>query len=147
MRRILLSAPLFLLASVAPAPAQTAADSAAIRAAALDYIEGWYTGDAERMAGALHPELVKRIIATDDEGDRQWIDQMGATQLIEGTRAGYGTQTPEAERRSDVTILDIFRETASVRVDAHDWIDYMHLAKTDGRWRIVNVLWELRTEG
>ena len=44
----------------APASAfpQTPADSAAIRATALDYIEGWYTGDPVRMERALHPELV-----------------------------------------------------------------------------------------
>jgi Putative lumazine-binding len=23
-----------------------------------------------------------------------------------------------------------------------DWVDYMQLAKVDGRWVIVNVLWE-----
>lgn len=42
-----------------------AIDSAAIRATALDYIDGWYTGDAARMERALHPELVKRIVMTD----------------------------------------------------------------------------------
>ena len=45
------------LSAVPPAHAQTPADSAAIRAAALDYIEGWYAGDADRVARALHPQL------------------------------------------------------------------------------------------
>src|SRR5687767_13133238 len=51
-----------LLAFLAPvaAQAQTAADSTAIRATALDYVEGWYEGNPERMTRALHPELVKR---------------------------------------------------------------------------------------
>src|SRR5688572_3399053 len=31
------------------------ADQAAIRSIALDYIEGWYAGDAARMESALHP--------------------------------------------------------------------------------------------
>ena len=50
----------------APAAAQsrrvTPADSAGITRTALDYIEGWYTGDATRMERALHPELAKRIM-------------------------------------------------------------------------------------
>jgi hypothetical protein len=25
-----------------------------------------------------------------------------------------------------------------------DWIDYMHLVRWNGAWKIVNVLWELR---
>jgi hypothetical protein len=31
-----------------------------------------------------------------------------------------------------------------VRVDAGEWIDYMHLARWSGEWKIINVLWELR---
>ncbi|HSM16394.1 MAG TPA: hypothetical protein VK845_05265, partial [Gemmatimonadales bacterium] len=31
-----------------PARAQTAADTAAIRAAVLDYVDGWWAGDVER---------------------------------------------------------------------------------------------------
>jgi len=61
-----------LVLAPGPAGAQTAADSstdsAAIRQAALDYIEGWYGGDAGRMERALHPELVKRIIRADSTG-------------------------------------------------------------------------------
>ena len=36
------------LALPAVARAQSAADSSAIRATALDYVEGWYEGNAER---------------------------------------------------------------------------------------------------
>ena len=73
------------------------------------------------------------------------LQSMGAQQLIEGTRRGFGRDTPEAERRRDVTILDIFGNVASVRADMSGWIDYMHMARWNGEWRIVNVLWELRT--
>jgi hypothetical protein len=43
-----------------------------------------------------------------------------------------------------VVILDIFGNVASVRATMSGWIDYMHLARVDGRWQIVNVLWELK---
>jgi hypothetical protein len=134
---------LFLSVLGLPARAQTAADSTAIAAAARDYIEGWYTGDAARMERSLHPELAKRIVHTNPEG-RSRLDQMSALSLVHGTRSGFGTRTPEAERRGDVRILDVFQATASVRVDARDWVDYLHLARFNGEWKIVNVLWELR---
>ncbi len=130
---------------MAPAPARaqaSAADSAAIRATALDYVEGWYAGDAERMARALHPDLAKRIVQQDSTGASR-LDNMGADDLIEGTRGGFGRRTPEAERRRDVTILDVFGSVASVRADMSGWIDYMHLARWNGEWRIINVLWAL----
>ncbi len=131
-------------ATARPAPAQTAADSAAIRQAALDYIEGWYTADGDRMARALHPELAKRIQNVDQQG-RYWVRDMTASELIRGARAGGGSQTPAAQRRSDVRILDVFQNAASARVDATGWIDYLHLVRqADGRWLIVNVLWETR---
>ncbi len=135
---------LALLLAAAPAVAQTAADSAAIRATALDYIDGWWSGDAQRMAAALHPELVKRIRGADATGGREWIDQQGASRLVRGTARGGGRETPAADRRSEVRILDIFQNTASVRVDAGAWVDYMHMVKWAGRWVILNVLWENR---
>ena len=119
----------------------TAADSAAIRATALDYIEGWYAGDGDRMARALHPELAKRNVTSDAQG-RSRLVQMSAMSLVNGTRAGGGTRIPEAERKRDVRILDAYRGAASVRVTAATWVDYMQMAKFNGRWVIVNVLWE-----
>lgn len=133
---------LFAAPLAAQAPAPSAADSAAIRQAALDYIEGYYTGDAARMTRALHPDLVKRIVRVQEGQPR--IAEMTAQELIDGTAAGWGTRTPAADRRTDVEILDVFRNTASVRVDAHAWIDYMQIARFDGEWKIVNVLWEMR---
>lgn len=131
------------LALPAAGRAQTAADSAAIRATALDYVLGWYTGDADRMAGALHPDLAKRDVRRDTTG-ASVLNHMTAAMLVEGTRRGFGTDTPEAERRADVTVLDVFGPTASVRADMRDWVDYLHLARWNGEWKIVNVLWQLR---
>jgi hypothetical protein len=122
----------------------SAADSAGIREAALNYIEGWYAGDAQRMEKALHPELAKRIVRTDPANGRSSFSSMSALTLINGTRAGGGTRTPAANRLKDVRILDIFEGAASARVDASDWVDYLQLARWNGRWVIVNVLWELR---
>jgi len=123
--------------------AQSAADSAAIRQTALDYIEGWYEGNAERMERAVHPDLAKRIINTDQRG-RNVLGHQSAMTLVQNTRRGGGKETPAAQQRKDVRILDVFGNTASVRVDASGWIDYMHIAKWNGRWVIVNVLWENR---
>lgn len=141
MRRLLL----FLLA-IATAPhllgAQSAADSAAIRATALDYIEGWYTADAARMERALHPELAKRIVQTDAQGNSR-LGQQSAMTLVTNTRRGGGTTIPADKRKSEVRILDVYGNAASVRIQAATWVDYMHMAKSNGRWVIVNVLWEL----
>lgn len=130
----------------APAPTPSAnpqADRAAITQTALDYIEGWYEGNAERMERALHPELAKRIVRTNPQGQSR-LDQMGAMTLVQFTRRGGGNRTAKENQQKDVTILDVYENAASVKVVAYEWIDYLHVAKSNGRWLIVNVLWELK---
>jgi hypothetical protein len=133
---------LALLGLATPTVAQTAADSAAIRATALDYIEGWYAGDAARMERALHPNLAKRIVRR--SGTTVSLGDMTAEQLINATRSGYGTRTPVAEQQKDLTILDIFRNAAVVKIVARDWVDYLQIARWEEDWKIVNVLWEMK---
>lgn len=137
-----------VLSAAISVPAETfcgeTEDQAAIRQAALDYIEGWYEGDAERMEGALHPEVAKRAVFTDGETGRSRLDRMGAMTLVQYTRAGYGKSTPPEKQQKDVTILDIYENVAMVKVVATDWIDYLQVAKFNGRWVIINVLWEMK---
>ncbi len=141
VRALTVSATLFILAARA-VPAQTAADTAGIRAAAMDYIEGWYAGDADRMARALHPELAKRIVITDTAGHSR-IGQMSAMTLVGNTRAGGGKGIAPERRRKEFRVLDIYRGAAVAKVVASDWVDYLELGKWNGQWTIVNVLWEL----
>ena len=91
--KILLTLLLFTAVVSSSASAQAAADSAGIRTAALDYIEGWYTGDGARMERALHPELAKRIVRSDSLG-RYRLDQQSAMTLVTNTRSGGGKDTP-----------------------------------------------------
>src|SRR5262245_51224556 len=135
-----------LFLAIAPLMAQPATDpeAAAIRATALDYIEGWYEGDAARMEKALHPELAKRIVNTDAASGKSRLDSMSAMTLVQYTRAGGGRKTPKEAQMKDVTILDRFQNAAVVKVVATNWIDYLQVAKSNGEWKIVNVLWELK---
>ena len=122
--------------------AQTAADTVAIRATAMDYIEGWYAGDGARMERALHPELAKRVVTIDPRMGHSQLESIGAMTLILRTRAGGGSRTPVERQQKDFRVLDIFNNAAVARIIASDWVDYLELAKWNGRWVIVNVLWE-----
>jgi hypothetical protein len=137
---------LLILVIAIEAYSQESADRTAIRNAALDYIEGWYAGDAARMERAVHPELAKRMVRTNPSGGGSILDQQSAMTLVQGTRTGYGKQTPENRRLKEVTILDVYENAASVKIVASDWVDYLHLARWNGSWRIVNVLWELKPQ-
>lgn len=147
MRKLLLLCAVILTTCAAQTHAQTSvsdADKTALRQTALDYIEGWYEGNAERMERALHPELAKRIVQTNRQYNRSQLDQMSALSLVQGTRRGGGKDTPKERQQKEVTILDAFGNAASVKIVASDWVDYLHMARWNGRWVIVNVLWELK---
>src|ERR1044072_2442528 len=98
MRKAALLLLAILVACTAEVRAQTTApseaDKAAIKQTALDYIEGWYECDAERMERALHPEPAKRIVRTNPQGQSR-LDQMGARSLVMATRRGGGKQIPK----------------------------------------------------
>ena len=145
MLKFLLALLLLTLLSV-PASADSKVspeDEAGIRATALDYVEGYYEGNPDRMERALHPHLAKRIARTDANG-RTRVDQMSALELVQIIRTGSGKNIPKDKQIKNVTILDVFGNTASVRAEMLEWIDYMHMAKVNGQWKIINVLWEMK---
>jgi hypothetical protein len=120
------------------------ADLAAIKQTALDYCESWYEGNPEKMERALHPDLAKRIVRTDAKSGRSRLEQMSAMGLVQGVRSGFGKNTPKEKQLKDIFVLDVFGNTASVKAVMSDWIDYMHIGKANGRWVIINVLWEMK---
>lgn len=123
------------LAFAAPAD-----EEAAIRQAALNYVEGWYAGDAARVATALHPKLAKRSVWVKD-GNATLVE-LSAQSLLEATAKGGGSKTPQELQQKDVALLDVFGNAASVRVTMRGWVEYLHMAKMDGRWVIVNMVLE-----
>jgi hypothetical protein len=119
------------------------ADRNAITRAALDYAESWYEGSVEKIDRALHPELAKRIVRKGPDGKAQ-LDHMGAMTLRNAVAAGLGRNTPADKQLKVVKLLDVYGNTAHVRLEMSDWIDYMHLARWNGQWKIINVLWEMK---
>ena len=143
-RRTIVFLGLLLLPKVA-AYSQSS-DTAAIRQTALNYVEGYYNADWQRVSKAISPELVKRIIIKDTLGNFA-ISNMGASQLIYSAKHNKNTNilNPGQPFKGDVIIYDIYGKTATAKVvtNKFKFVDYLHLGKIDGEWKIVNVLWEL----
>ncbi len=143
MKTISLS-PLILAVAVAPMVAQNGVgndpETEAVVAAALDYMEGALTADADRMARGVHPELTKVVIRTYPQTGRQCLGYNTSTLLVEWTR-GATEQMANVDKRVDVTVFDIGDNLATARAIGQNWYDFLQLAKIDGQWRIVNVLW------
>jgi hypothetical protein len=118
---------------------QTKEDTTAIIGTALDYFEGWYTADTIRMDRALHADLIKRRVIVDDSG-RYTINQLTKPIMMEKTRTHK--IVPLNEQDIKVAVLDIYKNAASVRAESNGFVDYIHMSRINGRWVIMNVLWE-----
>lgn len=122
-------------------------DEAQIKEAVLNYVEGFYTADAVRMDKALHPELAKRAIMFNPDG-KAFINPMSKSLLVHVTKMQKTRRAPEMNPdqkfKAEIKIFDIDQNCASVKVvtNKFNFFDYIHLAKYNGEWKILNVLWE-----
>jgi hypothetical protein len=112
-------------------------DTEAIKRRALDYIEGWYEGNADRMNQALSPHLAKRRIVSEAE-----IWEVSKVWMVEATGNGKGRLDAPEKGRKEITVLDRTETMASVKIVSEKFVDYLHLAKIDKAWVIVNALWD-----
>ena len=124
---------------IAATPA-TAAERDAIDATVADYYLGWYDGDPERMARALHPDLAKRGWLVEETGGHALSGDTFES-MVEFTRAGRGRRSDPAERRYEIRAIEVHDDIASACVYAVPYVDFLHLVRTDDGWRILNALW------
>jgi hypothetical protein len=115
------------------------ADELGITAALMDYFDGWFEGDPARMEAVLHPELAKRG-ARPDESEQQVVS-MTAEQMVGWTRDGDGVRERPASLEIRVEVLDIHQQIATAVVRSTVYVEYAHLVRTRGRWRVLNTVY------
>lgn len=118
-------------------------DEEAVRAAILDYVEGVYEVAPERIERSVHPSL--RKIGYWQRGadgpfqeapmDYEELHELAATWNKEG-------RVDAEMARKEIAVFDILDKTATAKLEAEWGIDYFHLAKLDGKWMIMNVIWQ-----
>ncbi len=119
-------------------PTDTFSDADRVRAVALDYIQGWYAGDAERMERSLHDDLVKRTPLSGDEAAETDLRAVSKDRMVELTSSGGGRGV--ADPAIEVFVDDVSDEIACARTVCVDFVDYMQLVKTPDGWKIANIL-------
>lgn len=108
--------------------------------AALDYIDGYVTSDAKRHALAYHPECVKRRYRTNEKYDIAELVVLTPQMMTD-----YASVTQIPERDREVIIDAISEDIASVRIYSNRWVDFLHIVKARGEWKLFHVTWHDRT--
>lgn len=132
-----------MLLVVASIQGQTKQDSLDIKQVALDYIESQHNVNPDQFARSAHPRMVKRTFWTDKKTGKEYLRETytDVMVLLAESYNADGEGFPENPKKK-ITILDIYKKTASVKLEADEWIDYMHIVKLNGKWQLVNVLWQ-----
>jgi hypothetical protein len=129
---------LLLLASQIHAQSE---DEKAIGTVAMDYLVGWYSADTAKMARALSPELAKRGFIL-NRTNQLIIAEATYAQMLEWTGKKPNELKKDPPPEFEVYVLEIGENIAMVKTVAPDFIDYLHLGKIDGKWKIYNAIWE-----
>jgi hypothetical protein len=143
MTRMLIGVALMALVIPGSLLAQEDGDEQAVTAAVMDYVDAIYNVQPELIDRSVALDLVKRgYWRQDTDSDyREFpmnFDQLRS--LSEQWNADGHLDASTAVK--EVVVFDILDKTASAKLVA-DWgIDYMQLAKVDGRWMIKNILWQ-----
>ena len=120
-------------------------DIDAIHGTCLDYIEGWYTADPDRMARCLHPDFDKRGMVRrflDTRAEFFALQPLTTSAMIRFTELGLGKSDPD-NRPIEITILDATHHLASVKVVGNGFVDHLHLMKFPDGWKLVQSSWSL----
>ncbi|TDE47142.1 hypothetical protein E0I26_03395 [Flavobacterium rhamnosiphilum] len=133
----------FLVVGTLKVQGQTAQDTLDIKKVALAYIESQHNPNPKQMEDALHPRIVKRSVFKSKKAKKDYISEFSAENLVilAETYNANGDKFPKNPKK-EIKLLDVSLLTASVKLIADEWFDYMHIVKTNGEWKIINVLWQ-----
>jgi hypothetical protein len=133
----------FLVVGTLKVQGQTAQDTLDIKRVALAYIESQHNPNPKQMEDALHPRIVKRSVFKSKKAKKDYVSEFSAENLVilAETYNANGDKFPKNPKK-EIKLLDVSLLTASVKLIADEWFDYMHIVKTNGEWKIINVLWQ-----
>ncbi len=142
-KRELLVGLLVVATIVSVSTASDDGDKAAVRQAVLNYANSAYEVRPDLVERSVHPKLQKIGYVLRDgtkEYRELWMNFYELKELV----AGWNKEGrfDAATARRDVKVLDLLDKTAVARLDAEWGIDFFQLAKIEGEWKIMNVIWQ-----
>lgn len=120
----------------------------AVESAILDYVNALYEVDSTKMMRSVSLSL-RKIGYWKNPDTGEYHDNLNMTyeQLVSlSARWNKDGTSANEESVKEIDIYDINDRTATAKLTAVWGIDYMHLAKIDDKWLIMNVIWQSHPE-
>lgn len=117
-------------------------DRELVHEAIEDYVLALYDVEPERIAKSVDPSL-RKIGYYDYNGESYNHAPMTYQQLYDLSASwnAKGNQVTKESPR-DIEIYEVHDRTASAKLTAKWGIDFMHLSKVNGKWKIMNIIWQ-----
>ena len=116
-------------------------DREAVKQAVLDYVEALYEADSSRIERSVHRDLFKLGFERDKDGTYKPY-RMTYQELYDlAGRWNKSGRIPK-DSKKEIVVFDVADQTASAKLTARWGIDYLHLAKFDGKWMITDILYQ-----
>ena len=123
------------------------ADREAVNAAVLDYVEAIYQVEPERIEKSVDPTL-RKVGYWYNDGQTEYTEmEMNYQQLYDLASSWNQSGRVPHDSQKDIEIYDVLDKTATAKLTASWGIDYMQLAKKDGAWKIMNIVWQRHPPG
>ncbi|MEJ6792628.1 MAG: nuclear transport factor 2 family protein [Lacinutrix sp.] len=119
-----------------------------IKEKALGYLISLQQLKPELMNEVMNDSLNKVTIGWDRSTKKEYSKRTTKAQMIEFSNSWNKSNTKfPTPPDNKVTILDIYNRIANVKLVSDNWVEYLHLMKLDGKWQIVNLIWQHKDVG
>lgn len=119
-------------------------DPEQIKQVALGYLTALKNLDPELMEQVLHKDLAKHSVLPFPGPDgKQVLRATSFKRMIEHANHWNrsGSRFPPVSSNK-VAVLDHYNNMATVKMVSDNWVEYLHLVKLNGQWKIKNLIWD-----
>jgi len=120
-------------------------DSIEIKQKSLGYLRALLELKPKLMESVLHQELAKETIGFNPKDRKENIRKTTYNQMIQFAKSWNkaGNKFP-LNPNDKIVVLDIYDRIATVKLMSDNWVEYLHLIKTNNEWKIINLLWQYK---
>ena len=121
----------------------TKKDSIEIKRISIGYLKALQELKPELMNEVMNDSLNKVTLGYSRELRKEVVTAISRERMLENARSWNKSNTRfPPNPMNNVKILDVYHRIATVKLYSDNWVEYLHLIKTNNKWSIINLLWQ-----
>jgi hypothetical protein len=118
-------------------------DSLEIKRISLGYLIALQQLKPQLMGEVMNDSLNKVTIGYSRNLRKEAVTSIPRKRMIENAKNWNRSNTKfPPNPNNQIKILDVYHRIATVKLYSDNWVEYLHLIKLDGKWSIINLLWQ-----